>query len=97
MPGFFKSPTFLKGAGIAVLVAWVAWIIYKNFQLAPIEIHLIPLMATLNFTVSSVIIGAAIVGSIATLLVQHQWRRWRSSKNAVESPAASVASSRTVA
>jgi hypothetical protein len=96
LPAFFKSPAFLKATGVAILAAWVVWIIYKNLQLDPIRVHLIP-FTTLNFNVSLVIIGSAIFGSIATIVIQHYWRRWRSSKNAVESPAASVASSRTVA
>ncbi len=93
MPKFAKNPKVIIGA---IVVLWVAYIIGSNFQLAPVSIHLIPFAATLDFKVSAVIIGAAIFGSAATLIVQWLWKR-RSSKNGSASAAASAASNRTVA
>jgi hypothetical protein len=77
LPAFLKNPKFIAGV---IVAAWVIYIITKNFQLNPIEIHLVPFLATLQFKVSAVIIAAAIFGSAATLVVQYQWRRWNSSK-----------------
>jgi hypothetical protein len=77
LPVFLKNPKFIGGV---IVAAWVVYVITKNFELSPIEIHLIPFLATLNFKVSSVIIAAAIFGSAATLVVQYQWKRWSASK-----------------
>ena len=93
MPKFAKNPKVIIGA---IIVLWVAYIIGSNFQLEPVSIHLIPFAATLDFKVSAVIIGAAIFGSVATLIIQWLWKR-RSSKNGSTSAAASAASNRTVA
>ncbi len=76
MPGFAKNP---KVIGATIVVLWLAYVIYANFQLEPIQIKLFP-YATLNLKVSAVIIGAALFGVIATLAVQFFWNR-RSSKN----------------
>ncbi len=84
MPDFVKSPKFIIST---IVVVWVAYILWANFQLEEIRIHLIPFLATLNFNVSAVIVGSAISGAIATLVVQWLWRR-RSSKKASESAAA---------
>ena len=78
-----------------ILVAWVLYVIYANFQLPPVEIHLLP-KVMLQFRVSAIIIMAAIFGAVATLWAQWLWRR-RSSKNAAESTAAAASSSKTVA
>jgi hypothetical protein len=93
LPAFLKNPKFIAGA---IVAAWVIYVITGNFQLAPIEIHLVPFMATLNFKVSAVIIAAAIFGSAVTLVVQYQWKRWNSSKPTSAS-AAGGESSKTVA
>ncbi len=92
MPAFLKNPKFIAGA---LLAAWVIYVITANFQLDPINIRLLPFIATLQFKVSAVIIAAAIFGSLVTLAVQHQWRRWNSSNPT--SASASGASSKTVA
>lgn len=84
MPPFVKNPKFIVGA---IIVLWLAYVIYANFQLAPIEIKLLPFVAYLQFRVSAVIIGAAIFGALATLAIQFFWKR-RSSKNASTSAAA---------
>jgi heme/copper-type cytochrome/quinol oxidase subunit 2 len=93
MPAFVKSPRFIIGA---IVVLWVVYVLWANFQLDPVKVHVIPLAATLDFRVSAVIIGSAIFGVIITLVVQWLWRR-RSSKNASQSAADSAASARTVA
>jgi hemolysin-activating ACP:hemolysin acyltransferase len=90
MPAFAKNPRFIVGA---IIVLWVAYVLYANFQLTPIEIRIIPFIANLQLRVSAVIIGAAIFGIVATLAIQWLWRR-RSSKNG---SSAAAASSRTVA
>jgi len=90
MPGFAKSPKFVVGT---IIVLWLVYVIYENFQLDPIKIKLIPFVAILDLHVSAVIIGAAIFGSAATLVLQFFWRR-RSSKNGSSTAAAS---SKTVA
>jgi hypothetical protein len=93
LPAFLKNPKVIGGA---IIAAWVIYVITENFQLDPIQIHLLPFIATLQFKVSAVIIVAAIFGSVVTLAVQHQWKRWNSSKPASAS-AASGESSKTVA
>jgi hypothetical protein len=78
MPAFAKSPRFIIGA---LVVLWLAYVIYANFQLEPITIYVLPGALELNFRVSAVIIGSAIFGSAATLVIQWLWSR-RSSKKA---------------
>jgi hypothetical protein len=94
MLDFWKRPKFWVGL---VLIAWVAYIMYENFQLSPVEIRLIPFFATLQLQVSAIIVGSAIVGSVATLAAQFLWRRRASSKNGAQSTAAPASSSKTVA
>jgi hypothetical protein len=93
VPAFVKSPKFIIGA---IVTAWVLYVIFANFQLEPIQIRLLPFLATLQFKVSAVIIVAAIFGSVVTLVAQHQWKRWNSSKPASTSPVTGE-SNRTVA
>jgi heme/copper-type cytochrome/quinol oxidase subunit 2 len=90
---FWKRPKFW---GAFILVAWVLYVVYANFQLSPVEIHLLPKLVSLQFRVSALIIMSAIFGAVATLWAQWLWRR-RSSKNAAESTAAAASSSKTVA
>jgi hypothetical protein len=90
MPSFLKNPKFIIGA---IVVLWVAYIVEENFRLDPITIRLVPFVAALQLRVSAVIIGAAVFGSVATLVVQFLWRR--RSKNA--SSPQPAASSKTVA
>jgi hypothetical protein len=95
-PGFVKNPKFI---GAAIVVLWVAYVIYWNHRLNPIDIQLLPFLKPLQLNVSTVILGAAIFGSILTLAVQFLWRRGRSKSGSV-APAASAAppgSTRTVA
>lgn len=90
MPTFLKNPRFIVGT---IVVLWLAYVIFENFRLEPIQIKLIPFIATLQLRVSAVIIGAAIFGSLATLVIQFLWRR--RSKNT--SSSAPELSSNTVA
>jgi hypothetical protein len=92
MSAFFKSPKFIISA---IVVLWVAYIIYANFQLAPVQFYLLPFkVLVFQLRVSAVVIGAAIFGAAVTLIVQFMWNRRSSSKNA-SSPGAP--SSSTVA
>ena len=60
MLDFWKRPKFWVSA---VLILWIAYIIYANFQLAPVEIHLVPHFVKLTVRVSAIIIGSAIAGA----------------------------------
>lgn len=84
MTEFWKRPKFWIGA---IVILWLGYIVYANFQLEPVEIRIVPRFVVLQLKVSAVIIGSAIFGSVATLLIQFVWRR-RSSKNASQSAAA---------
>ncbi len=84
MPAFAKNPKFIVGA---IVVLWIAYVLYANSQLAPIQIRLIPFIASLELRVSAVIIGAALFGVIATIVIQWMWRR--SSRNGSSAAAAS--------
>jgi hypothetical protein len=92
LPAFLKSPKVIGGV---IVAAWVIYVISANFQLSPIQVHLLPYVM-LQFKVSAVIIAAAIFGSVATLIVEYQWKR-RNSSNPTSASAASGASSKTVA
>ncbi len=80
MPDFIKSPKFIIST---IVVVWVAYVLWANFQLPPVSFHLIP-FAKLDFNVSVVVVGSALFGAIATLVIQWLWRRG-SSKKASES------------
>jgi hypothetical protein len=71
-PAFAKNPKVIFSA---IVIAWLAYIVYSNFQLDPVEIHLLPLAATLQFRVSAIVVGSAVFGVVATLAVQFFWRR----------------------
>jgi hypothetical protein len=94
MVEFWKRPKFWIGL---ILILWITYIVYENFQLAPVDIRLIPFLATLQLKVSAIMVASAVAGVVATLVVQFFWRRRGSSKNAAVSTAASVSSSKTVA
>jgi len=94
MPKFAKNPKVIIGA---ITVIWLAYVIYENFQLTPVDIRLLPFsLLVLNIPVSGILLGAAIFGSAATLIIQWLWKR-RSSKNGSASAAASAVCSSTVA
>jgi hypothetical protein len=86
---FWKRPKFWIGA---VLILWLLYIVYSNFQLEPVEIRIVPRLVILQLRVSAVIIGAAIFGSALTLGLQYYWRRRGSnigSRSTAESPSSS--------
>ena len=72
MPAFAKNPKIIIGT---IVVLWVAYILYANFQPKTVEFYLLPFGAVIEFKLSSVIIGATIFGVLATLIVQYLWRR----------------------
>lgn len=88
-PAFVKNPKFIGGAIIAL---WVAYVVYWNHRLNPIEIQLLPFLKPAELNVSSVIVGAALFGGLAALTIQFLWRRGRSKNASTEStaPAASI-------
>jgi hypothetical protein len=83
MPAFLKSPKFIFSAIVAL---WVVYVIWANFQMNPATFYLLP-FATVEVRFSAVVIGAAIFGSLLTLVIQWLWGR-RSSKNGSQSAAA---------
>jgi len=93
MSEFWKRPKFWIAT---ILILWVVYVIYANFQLDPVEIHLVPRLVILELRVSAVIIGSAIFGSLLTLGLQYYWRR-RGSKTGVQSSVPAGSSSSTVA
>jgi hypothetical protein len=92
-PAFLKRPRFWVAL---VIVAWLAYVIWANFEQPNLNIYVIP-WVTLQVKVSAIILGSAIIGAVLTLVIQFFWRRWRSSKNGSQSAAASAASNKTVA
>jgi hypothetical protein len=93
MPAFAKNPKFIIGT---LVILWVAYIIYANFQIEMVTFYLLPFnILKLQLRLSAVIIGAAIFGVVATLVIQMLWRR--PSKNGSSMPAATPPSSKTVA
>lgn len=92
-PAFAKNPKFIGGV---IVILWVAYVVYWNHRLDPIQIQLFPFIKPAQLNVSSVIVGAAVFGCLATLAVQFLWRRGRS-KNGSAVSAAPAESSKTVA
>lgn len=93
VPAFVKNPKFIIGA---LVVLWVAYVIYANIRLSPVQISLIPFLVTLQINVSALIVVSGAFGCAATLVIQWLWRR-RRSKNGSASAAAPAANSSTVA
>ncbi len=90
MPAFLKNPKFIVGA---LVVLWVAYVLYKNHQLEAVTFHLLPFnILVFQLNLSVVVIGSAFFGALVTLAIQWLWRR--RSKNA---SSAAPASNRTVA
>ncbi len=92
-PAFAKNPKVIAGV---IVVLWLAYVIYWNYQLDPIRIQLFPFIRPAQLSVSSVIIGAAVFGCVVTLLSQFLWRRGRS-KNGSVAATLPADSSKTVA
>ena len=91
-PAFVKNPRFIGGT---IVFLWVAYVVYCNYRLNPIDIQLVPFVKPAQLSVSSVIIGSALFGFLATVVVQFFWRRGRS-KNGSEAVTASTASTKPV-
>ncbi len=90
MPAFLKNPKFIVGV---LVVLWVAYVLYKNYQLEAVTFYLLPFgILVFQLKLSAVVIGSAIFGALITLAIQWLWRR--RSKNA---SSAAPASNRTVA
>jgi len=84
MPAFAKNPKFIIGT---IVVLWVAYIIYKNFQLEMVTFYLLPFdILKLQVRLSAALIGAAIFGAVATLVIQWLWRRPSNSSSAASAP-----------
>ncbi len=83
MPAFAKNPKFIIGS---LVVLWVAYIIYANFQPKTVDFYLLPFGVIIQFKLSSVIIGAAIFGVLATLTIQFMWRRPSNDASSVAAP-----------
>jgi len=84
MPAFVKNPKFIIGT---IVVIWVAYVIFANFQIDMVTFYLLPFnVLKLQLRLSAVIIGAAIFGAGATLVIQWLWRRPSNSSSAVTSP-----------
>ena len=84
MPAFAKNPKFIFGT---IVVLWVAYIVYANFRPQPVDFYLLPFGVVIQFKLSTVIIGAAIFGVLATLIIQYFWRRPSNNTSSVASPA----------
>ncbi len=73
MPAFAKNPKFIIGT---LVVLWVAYVIYANFQIEMVTFYLLPFnILKLQLRLSAVIIGAAIFGAIATIVIHWLWTR----------------------
>jgi hypothetical protein len=85
MPAFAKNPKFIIGT---IVVLWVAYVIYANFQIDMVTFYLLPFnVMTLKLRLSAVIIGAALFGSIATIVIHWLWVRPSNSSSAATAPA----------
>jgi hypothetical protein len=85
MPAFAKNPKFIIGT---IVVLWVAYILYANFQPKVVDFYLLPFGVIIQFKLSSVIIGAAIFGALVTLAVQYLWRRPSNDTSSITAPTA---------
>ena len=96
MPAFAKNPKFIIGT---IVVLWVAYVIYANFQIDMVTFYLLPFnILKLQLRLSAVIIGAAIFGVVATIMIQWLWRGPSNSSSASTAPTSpSGPSSSTVA
>jgi len=72
MPAFAKNPKVIIGT---IVVLWVAYVIYANFQPKMVDFYLLPFGVVLQIKLSSVIIGAAIFGAVATIVIHWLWTR----------------------
>lgn len=89
MPAFVKTPRFILGA---ILVLWVLYVIYANYQFDLIKFYLLPFGVFVGMRVSSLILASAIFGAAVTLVIQWLWRRDVNSVSSVTAPPASAPS-----
>lgn len=93
MPAFVKNPKVIIGT---LVILWVMYVIYANFQLDMVTFYLLPFnVLKLQLKLSAIIIGAAIFGAAATLVIQWLWRR--PSNSSSSATASSAPRSSTVA
>ena len=83
MPAFAKNPKIIIGT---IVVLWVAYILYANFQPKVVDFYLLPFGVIIQFKLSSVIIGAALFGVLATLTIQYLWRRPSNEVSSIPQP-----------
>lgn len=83
MPAFAKNPKFIIGT---IVVLWVAYIVYANFRPQPVDFYLLPFGVIIQFKLTTVIVGAALFGVLATLIIQFFWRRSSNDTSAVSAP-----------
>jgi hypothetical protein len=83
MPAFIKNPKFIIGT---IVVLWVAYVIYANFQPKTVDFYLLPFGVIVQFKLSTVIVGAAIFGVVATIVIQWLWRRPSNSSSVSAAP-----------
>ena len=78
MPSFLKNPKFIVGA---IVVLWVVYVVSNNLEKS-VNFRLLPFnILTLQLRVSAVVVGSALFGALATIVIQFLWKR--RSKNAV--------------
>jgi hypothetical protein len=92
MTEFWKRPKFWIGA---IIILWLGYLLTANLS-EPVEVYLIPYFVHRTVPAASVMIVAALVGCVLTLVIQYFWRK-RSAKNTVSSATAPLSSSSTVA
>jgi hypothetical protein len=84
MPAFVKNPKFIIGT---IVVLWVAYVIYANFQIDMVTFYLLPFnILKLQLRLSAVIIGAAIFGALATIVIHWLWVRPSNSSSSATAP-----------
>jgi hypothetical protein len=86
MPAFAKNPKVIIGT---LVILWVAYVIYANFQPKMVDFYLLPFGVVLQIKLSSVIIGAAIFGAVVTIVIHWLWTRPSNSVSAEVSRPAS--------
>ena len=72
MPAFAKNPKFIIGT---IVILWVLYVLYANFQPKMVDFYLLPFGVVLQIKLSSVIIGAAVFGAVATIVIHWLWTR----------------------
>ena len=71
MMEFWKRPKFWLSL---IIIGWLAYVIGSNLE-QPVTIHIVPWIVQPTLKLSTIMVGAAIVGAILALTVQFMWRR----------------------